>query len=94
MRKLIIKILFRLLNLKQDYQDIQDKQIKHWLQKQKGDTGWHDYYRKRSWQIMKTLASGLERDNYLIWLGHRLELLNLLDQIEKSQRSEKQEPKK
>ena len=98
MRQWIIKILFRLLNPNQNYQDINDKRILEFLRFARRDRGFQEYYRKRSYQIIKTLASGLSRDNYLIWLGHRLELLNLLDQTEKAEkRSEqklKDEPKK
>ena len=84
MRKLLTKILFRLLDKKESYQDINEKRISNWLWRQYTSPGFREYFRKRDLQLLKTMGIGLKRDDYLIYLGQRLELMRLLEQVNKA----------
>ena len=46
--------------------------------------GFRDYWRKRDLQILKTLGLGLQKDQYQIYLGQRLEILRLLEQVDRA----------
>jgi len=84
MRKLIIKLLFRLLEHKiEDFSDIKNKAILEWLRRQRGDMGFSEYHKKRSYQIMKQLSSGVEGKQYWLYMGQRYEILHMLDQVSK-----------
>lgn len=83
-KRTIIKILLRLLGENIDYNEIEDKKIVHWLQSQYSDMGFRDYFRKRDLALLKAMGIGLARDNYLIVLGKRLELMALLQSVDKA----------
>ena len=90
MRKLLIKLLFKLLEHKiEDFSDIKDKAILAWVRRQKGSEGFIDYHRRRSYQIMKQLSSGIEGKQYWIYMGQRYEILQMLDQVAKVSKAQK-----
>lgn len=66
------------------YDEIDDKRIANWKQRQYADMGFRDYFRKRDLKLLKLMGIGLTRDNYLIALGQRLELMALLQTIDQS----------
>lgn len=80
MRKLLIKILFRLLEDK-SYKNIDDVRINKWLASQYQIQGFQDYFRKRDLQLLKTMGLGIEGKNYWIRVGQRMELLTLLSRV-------------
>ena len=83
-KRILIKILFRLLGQDIKYTEIEDKKIVHWLETQYADMGFRSYFRRRDLKLLKIMGIGLTRDNYLITLGQRLELMALLQAINKA----------
>lgn len=84
MRQYLIRILFRLLDFRYDYKDIDDKKVAAFLINLFSSLQFREYFRKRDLQLLKSMGQGLTRDNYLIILGQRLELMHLLDQANKA----------
>lgn len=89
MKKWLIGILFRLLDDK-DYQNIDDKQVTAFLVNIFSSLQFREYFRKRDLQLLKRLGQGLTRDDYLITLGQRLEIMHLLDQSNKAYKLQRQ----
>jgi len=87
MKKLILKLLFKLTE-DRTYQDIDDKRISKWLAYQFKEMGFRDYFRKRDLQHLKVLGTGLKQDQYWIRMGQRLELMTLLDEVNKAYKQE------
>lgn len=82
MRQLIIKLLFRLLDdRKETFKGISEKVLLDYLARQKQTVGFHEYWRKRDLQILKTFGTPLSREAYLIQLGRRLEHFKLLKDV-------------
>lgn len=82
MKRFLIKILFRMMDRDISYLDINDKKAEDWLARNFKDTGFHEYFRKRDLTLLKTMATGLNRDDYLLAVGQRLELLKLLGKVD------------
>lgn len=83
MKKLIIKLLFRLLKDKETYKDINDAKIEKWLSEQHGNPGFLEYFRKRDLEILKAFGSLPEEKHYWILAGQRLELINMAGKMKK-----------
>ena len=81
-RKFLINLLFKLMDRKISYMDIDDKKIQDWLARTHSDMGWREYFRKRDLTLLKTIAVGVNREQYLILVGQRAELLNLLGKVD------------
>lgn len=77
MRKLLLRLLFRLLDKSESYAKIDEEAIQEWLANQAISRGFKEYVRKRDLQLLKTLGVGLTEENNRIWLGQRYELLRL-----------------
>ena len=86
-RKLLIQLLFRLLELP-SYRGINDKNIAQWLAAQHQDPRFRDYYRKRDLAILRTLGMGLGERESWVMLGQRLELNMMLNNIDKAYKVE------
>ena len=72
-KKLIIKLLFRLLE-EPNYGGVKTENVVKWLDTTYTDVRFKDYYKKRSLAILRTMGLGASRDDYLIMVGQRLEL--------------------
>lgn len=83
MRTLIIRLLFKLLELP-DYKDINDKKIENFLFRMFTDLDFREYFRKRDLQLLKTIGHGLSRESYLLLVGQRTELMHMLSEINKT----------
>jgi hypothetical protein len=83
MKKYIIKLLFRLLKDKENYQGINDAKIEKWLTSQHGSPGFLEYFRKRDLEILKAFGSLPEEKHYWILAGQRLELINMAAKMKK-----------
>jgi len=70
------------MDRKISYMDINDKKIQDWLTRTYNDMGWREYFRKRDLTLLKTMAVGVNREQYLILVGQRAELLNLLGKVD------------
>jgi len=90
MKKHILKLLFRLLQ-DRTYQGIDDQRISKWLAYQFKEMGFRDYFQKRDLQHLKVLGTGLNQEQYWIRMGQRLELLMLLDSVNKAYKKSEKE---
>lgn len=84
MKEILIRFLFRLLDFRYDYKDIDDKKVAAFLINLFSSLQFREYFRKRDLQLLKAMGQGMTRENYLIALGQRLELMHLLDQSSKA----------
>ena len=87
LRKIIIQLLFRLLEVP-SYEGMNDKNIAQWLAAQHQDPRFRDYYRKRDLAILRTMGIGLSPKEYDRMLGHRLELNMMLNDMDKAYKAE------
>jgi len=103
MKRLLIKILFRLLNLPSG--DIDTSRIAKWVGSQYPEKGFRDYIAKRGHNILQSMGEGLSRDDYLMHIGMRMEIGKLLteaktnfeimeNQIKKRKQNENNQNKK
>ena len=87
LRKLLIQLLFRLLEVP-SYEGMNDKNIAQWLAAQHQDPRFRDYYRKRDLAILRTMGIGLSPKEYDRMLGHRLELNMMLNDMDRAYKAE------
>jgi ABC-type lipoprotein export system ATPase subunit len=50
--------------------------------------GFREYFRKRDLTLLKTISLGVNREEYLILVGQRAELLNLLGKVDNADKIE------
>ena len=93
-KRLLLKWLFCLLD-DQNYNDLdEDMRVLKWLGMQRRDQGFHQFYQKRSYQLLRHCGNGLEGKDYWITVGQRKELLMLLVQMRKAEKElESRKPK-
>lgn len=90
MKKLLISILFRLLSNPSTYAEIDEASLEKWLLWTYKDRGFREYFKKRDYQLLKAIGNGVSRDEYLILLGRRLELLSLLYTVDTTFKKDQQ----
>ena len=78
----------RLLDREISYRDINDKRIHEFLYYCSKDMGFREYFRKRDLTLLKTISLGVNREEYLILVGQRAELLNLLGKVDNADKIE------
>jgi len=84
MKKLIIKILFRLLKIPIATKFIDHNQKKEWLGQQYPLKSFRDYISTRNFHILQLLGEGVTRDEeYWMFVGQRMELGRLLSEAKK-----------
>jgi len=85
-KRLLIKWLLRLLDssLALDYKKIDLKAFEKWAYFSGDDIGWRSYLAYEDLRILKELSFGKERDQYMILIGRRLQLLYLGDEFRKA----------
>ena len=66
------------------YEHIDDRRIQLWLQAQYTNQGFREYIRRRTITLLKTIGAGVSQSEYHIYLGQRLELLKLLQEISRA----------
>ena len=86
MTRIIIGLLLRLLDrsAKIDYKQIDRKAVEEWAFRSFDDRGWRSYFAYEDMKILKELSFGKERDQYMILIGRRLQLLYLFDEMKKA----------
>ncbi len=77
-RRLLIKLLFRLLDKDETYTNINDEKISDFLVSIAPNSGFKEYARKRDLQLLKAMRVDASRDNQLILLGQNYELLRMM----------------
>ena len=90
-KRRIIQLLIRLLESKITYRDIDEERINNWLADTSQDMRFQQYFKKRDLTILKSLGIGLERDDYLVKIGQRLELLQLLSAVDGAKKAKERE---
>ncbi len=83
-RTFLTKLIFRLLEDKAFYKNLDSAKIEMWLSEQHGSPGFQEYFRRRNLQILKTIGLGMEGKDYWIMVGQRYELIRMADQMKKS----------
>ena len=85
MRKLLIKILFRLLKIPIATKYIDHAKMKEWLGLQYPLSEFRNYISTRNLSILQVLGEGVDRDKeYWILVGQRIELGRLLTEAKKN----------
>ena len=84
MKKLFLRLLFKLLGGQDNYSDLDKKKASIWLAQQFNNYGFREYYRVRAYRLLKDCGMGLEGKDYWIKIGQRFELLSLLNEINKA----------
>lgn len=79
--KLAIKILDSSLEI--DYKKIDLKATEEWMWNTFDNRGWKSYLGYETLKIMKAMAQGQERDQYMVLIGRRIQLLYLADEMRK-----------
>lgn len=86
MKSFIIGLLLRLLDssAKIDYKNIDRKAFEDWAFRSFDDRGWRSYFAYEDMKILKELSFGKDRDQYMVLIGRRLQLLYMFDEMKKS----------
>ncbi len=82
--KLLIRILFKLLSSDDSFRDIDADKIEKWLASQYGNSGFQEYSRKRTLQILKAFGTLPENERYWMLAGQRLEILRMNTEMKKA----------
>lgn len=94
-KKFLIKILIKLLERKEEtYRDINDELIESFLRNIHQDPGFHEYFRKRELELLKSIRANLDSKESLILLGQNYELLVLALRAKKAHEKKEKERKK
>jgi hypothetical protein len=85
-KKILIGLLIRLLDSTAcvDYKQIDKKALEDWAFRSFHDKGWRSYFASEDMKILKELSFGKDRDQYMILIGKRLQLLYMFDEMRKS----------
>mgnify|MGYP001583814772 CR=1 FL=1 len=67
-----------------DYKKIDKKAYDNWAYRSFDDVGWRSYFAYEDMKILKEMSFGKERDQYMILVGRRLQLLYLFDEMKKA----------
>jgi len=96
MKRLLIRFVLRLLDssFKIDYKKIDRKALEDWAWKSFDDKGWRSYVAHEDLKILKELSFGKDRDQYMLLIGRRLQLLYLFDEMKKAFENKKSEEEK
>src|SRR3990167_1205272 len=71
-------------SLKIDYKKIDKKALEEWCWRSFDDKGFRSYLGYTDLQILKELSFGKDRDQYMVLIGRRLQLLYLADEMKKA----------
>jgi hypothetical protein len=82
-RSILITILLKLLSSDDSrrFQDIEDDRAEQWLAKQYQDQGFHEYCRRRTLQILRTMGTGQKWEDYKMSIGQHFELLSFIEKV-------------
>ena len=96
MKRFIVGLLIRLFDssMKTNYKQIDRKAFDDWAFRSFDDIGWRSYFANEDLKILKELSFGKNRDDYMILIGRRLQLLYLFDEMKKSAENRKSKEEK
>ena len=91
MKRIIIGLLLRLLDrsVKIDYKQIDREGIEDWAWRSFDHKGFRSYFGYEDMRILKELSFGKSRDQYMVLIGRRLQLLYLFDEMRKAVENKK-----
>ncbi len=81
-KRFLIRWLFRLTISELRIGEIDTKAVEQWLDAQGGDMRFIEYFRLRDITLLKTMGTCQEREEYLLSVGRRLELLTLAQKVD------------
>ena len=95
-KRLLIGLLIRLLDssAKIDYKQIDRKAVEDWAWQSFENKGFKSYLGYEDLRILKEMSFGKERDQYMILVGRRLQLLYLADEMRKAFENKRSEEEK
>lgn len=67
-----------------DYKKIDKKALEEWAWRSFDDRGFRSYLGYEDLKILKELSFGKDRDQYMVLIGRRLQLLYLADEMRKA----------
>src|SRR3989338_3746921 len=96
MKRLLIRFALRLLDssFKVDYKQIDQKAVEDWAWRSFDNKGWRSYFAHEDLKILKELSFGKDRDQYMLLIGRRLQLLYIFDEMKKAFENKKSEEEK
>ena len=71
-------------SLKIDYKQIDKNALEEWAWQSFDNRGWRSYLAYEDLRILKELSFGKSRDQYMVLIGRRLQLLYLADEMRKA----------
>ena len=85
-KRKILSLLIKIYDnsLKIDYKQIDKKALEEWAWDSVDNRGWRSYLAYEDLKILKELSFGKDRDQYMILIGRRLQLLYLADEMRKA----------
>ena len=86
MKKIIRRMLLRFLDrsVRIDYKQIDKRAVEEWAYRSFDDRGWRSYFAYEDLRILKELSFGKSRDEYMVLVGRRLQLLYLFDEMNRA----------
>lgn len=93
---MLIKLLLTLLGeySHKEYNGIDQEKMDEWLLSLMISPGWESYFRFRDLQIMKSIANGVDNNDYWRLVGQRQELLFILGSSKRVYDRDKQQSKR
>lgn len=85
-KRKILGLLVRIYDksLRIDYKQIDKKALEEWAWRSFDDRGFKSYLGYEDLKILKELSFGKDRDQYMVLMGRRLQLLYLADEMRKA----------
>jgi len=83
-KQFLIKLLFRFLKIPTLERVISNNKMKEWIGGQYPLKAFQDYIVKRDLQILQLLGEGVPREDYLMYIGQRIELGMLLKEAKRN----------
>ena len=85
-KRKILGLLIRMYDssLHIDYKQIDKKALEEWAWRSFDDRGFKSYLGYEDLKILKELSFGKDRDQYMVLVGRRLQLLYLADEMRKA----------
>lgn len=95
-RRLLIKILFRLLEQRGEtnYYGLNRSMMDGWLDAQFTNMGFREYFKFRDIELMKAMSVGVSQETYTLLLGEKLEIMKMLQKVEQAYKMKQAERKR
>jgi len=90
-KRWLLRISLRMLDssIAIQYDKIDKSALEDWAYHSFDDKGWRSYFASEDLKILKELGNGKDRDQYMIFIGRRLQLLYLYDEMRRATENKK-----